>query len=391
MTSIDFDVRYNPQVILQKVVEVEAFKRSVLKLPLPYHFAQEFESVEVARNIRGTAAIEGNPLSEHEVEELVKSGVPERTPTKAEKEILNLHEVQSHLKQLPPNSPITETLIQRIHGLITEGIDYPNNVPGEYRHHRATVGMPVYYPPPTNEEIKALMREYVDFLNSRRFTAQNPAIRAVLAHYFLVLIHPFGDGNGRTARAIEALILYQNGCNVRGFYSLANYYYQHRERYFRLLSETRLEYQSDQTALLSFALGGFAQELERVQERIVRLFKRLLFRDYINVLERERRINERQRLILEGLMQDERETFAPTEYTAHPVVQATYRTYKRGVRSVRKDFRSMATLNLLKFTWDDPTVRRQWRVSINFDAAEQALERTHPNGVVEQWVKLLRI
>ncbi len=66
----------------------------------------------------------------------------------------------------------------------------------------------------------------MEFVNSPRLRNEHPVVRALLAHFFLVTIHPFGDGNGRVSRLVEAAILYEGGYNVYGFYGLSNYFYR---------------------------------------------------------------------------------------------------------------------------------------------------------------------
>ena len=78
--------------------------------------------------------------------------------------------------------------------------------------------------------------------------------RAIAAHFYLVSIHPFGDGNGRTARAIESFLLYQAGVNAFGFYSLANFYYRERDRYVRELTDARFHHGGELTPFVLFGL-----------------------------------------------------------------------------------------------------------------------------------------
>ena len=75
--------------------------------------------------------------------------------------------------------------------------------------------------------------------NPSRKTSDNELIRALLAHFFLVTVHPFGDGNGRVSRVVEAAILYEGGYNVHGFYGLSNYFYRNGDEYKRRLQECR--------------------------------------------------------------------------------------------------------------------------------------------------------
>ena len=94
-------------------------------------------------------------------------------------------------------------------------------------------------------------------------------VRAIAAHFYVVSIHPFGDGNGRTARAVESFLLYRGGINARGFYSLANYYYRFRHRDVALLDSVRFSSDHDLTPFVRFALDGLLGELEDVHGEVL--------------------------------------------------------------------------------------------------------------------------
>ena len=93
-------------------------------------------------------------------------------------------------------------------------------------------------------------------------------------------IHPFGDGNGRASRGVESYLLYQAGVNVRGFYSLANYFYEHRQEYVDMLTHVRFRSDPDLTPFVRFALDGLASELERVRLEVVAQVRIIAFKDF---------------------------------------------------------------------------------------------------------------
>ena len=101
-----------------------------------------------------------------------------------------------------------------------------------------------------------------------------------MAHFYVVSIHPFGDGNGRTARAVESFLLYKAGVNLRGYYSLSNYYYQHRAEYIDHLNLIQTRGEVDLTPLVAFALRGLIQELEIVHSEVLAEVRMIAFRDY---------------------------------------------------------------------------------------------------------------
>ena len=164
------------------------------------------------------------------------------------------------------------------HRTLTEGINYPHNEPGRYRNHSVTVGN--YRPPPTGEEVRRLMAEFVQWFNTGLPTHWAPVIRAIVAHFYVVSIHPFGDGNGRTSRAVESFLLYKAGVNVRGYYSLSNYYYENRPEYIANLNRVRQHDVFNLSPFVAFALKGLVQELEAVHTEVLGEVRIIAFRDY---------------------------------------------------------------------------------------------------------------
>lgn len=105
-----------------------------------------------------------------------------------------------------------------------------------------------------------------------------------MAHFYVVSIHTFGDGNGRTARAVESYLLYQAGINARGFYSLANYYYRNRLEYIRSLNYIQIQMSDDLTPFVLFALRGLVEELKTVHSEVLAEVRIISFRDFAREL-----------------------------------------------------------------------------------------------------------
>ena len=237
------------------------------------------------RAVRGTTAIEGAELTEEEALQIALAAPdkPVLPPNRRrdEQEARNANDlmrfIMASLRQ-EPSQPLTEALIRRFHELVTQDIDYGKNVPGVFRSHPVSAG--VYLPPASGEDVSRLMRELVTWLNVGTPSQWDPVIRAVIAHFYVLSIHPFGDGNGRTARGVESFYLYQAGVNARGFYSLANYYYRNRSEYVRLLGHVRFETEGDLTPLIAFALQGLVEELESVHAEVLVQVRIISFRDY---------------------------------------------------------------------------------------------------------------
>lgn len=269
--------------IVAATAKIEALAAVIRGIPIPPRVQSKIDALNIIRAVRGTTGIEGSELSEDEVERIISSPDERALPEAREREeqearnAATVMEFVAETIRKEPATPLTEQLICKIHDLTTQGIAYPNNDPGHYREHATSAG--TYVPPRTGAEVRRLMAEFIQWFNEGPPRAWPPALAAVVAHFYVVSIHPFGDGNGRTARAVESFLLYRGRVNARGFYSLANYYYQNRSEYISWLDRVRFETQGDLTPFVRFALTGLVDELESIHQTVLDEVKIFAFRD----------------------------------------------------------------------------------------------------------------
>ena len=278
-------LQVNSPHIIQDLARIHALASVIRGIPIPPSAQQRLDRLNILRAARGTIGIEGTELSEEEVEMVMDSplGQPVLGPgrEREEREARNAASVMEFIREhvsANPEAWLSEPLIRRFHRLLTDGIDYPRNIPGGYRSHAVTVG--TYRPPDTSDEVGRLMAEFVDWFHSGVAASWDPVVRAIVAHFFVVSIHPFGDGNGRTSRAVESFLLYKAGVNARGFFSLANYYYRNRPEYVDQLNLVQLRGSTDLTPFVAFSLRGLVEELTSVHEEVLAVVRVFAFRDY---------------------------------------------------------------------------------------------------------------
>ena len=171
-------------------------------LIMPRHEAHIHRNVRVAR-ASATTRIEGATLDEADVNALIKKGRPGKL---TDDEQINLNAVQAYefVDYLSDQSdiPINELVIREMNRVFLRNM--PETLtPGVYRKGQNKVG--TTYDPPDQGSVPALMRDFATWLESDEEI--HPIFKAGIAHIHLVAIHPFWDGNGRTARALTTLIL----------------------------------------------------------------------------------------------------------------------------------------------------------------------------------------
>ena len=283
---INFDLHVdsaNPRLI-QDIAAIHSLSRTIAQIPVPPYLVTELHNLNIIRAVRGTTGIEGVNLTEEEVSEVLRS--PDETNVlpnarhREEREVRNANDLMRFVENTltgQPRRPLSEDLILTFHRLLTHGVDQDENIPGRYREFDVNAGS---YLPPEYRDVPRLMTRFVEWLNQGSGSSLDPIIQAIVAHFLLVSIHPFGDGNGRTSRGVESFLLYKSGINVRGFYSLANFYYQNRERYVSLLDEVRFRTDPDVTPFVLFALEGLVSELNQVHAELLQKMKFVAFQSY---------------------------------------------------------------------------------------------------------------
>jgi len=293
-----FSSKFEPDV-MEGLLRARLLYSSFQDLPIMPADDNRIYTDLVRRSIFCTAAIEGNPLNEARVNEIIDEPIPEKMKGPAEKEIVNLKNAYAVALEFAQqtNFKLTEALIKKLHSLIVKDLNDEELLPGIYRNHVVKIGNTehggVYTPPKTQADIKNLMKTFVTWLGSARMAKFDPIIKAGIAHYHFCLIHPFADGNGRTARLIEAAILFNAGIKYVPV-MLSNYYYSNIDQYYTVFSKTIKAKNDSVSHFLKFVIDGFIKSTEDVSSSVKDLIRTLLLRQHYEVNLKAKLINQRQ-------------------------------------------------------------------------------------------------
>jgi len=334
-------------------IEAKILYETVKDLPILPSLASDLEQELIRRSIFGTAAIEGNPLTEEKVGQIIGESKDVHLRGNAEQEINNLKTAYDLFKKIKMGKPgkmprLSEKVIKEAHKVITRKLKYEHNNPGNYRNHIVKVGNKehggIYTPPKCLPDIKKIMGEFIKWINSDELINLDAPIRAALAHYYLGLIHPFGDGNGRTARYIEAAILNQSGIKYVPP-MLSNFYYTNIDDYFWAFSKTIKNKENDMTHFLEFVLIGFIESLKEIKGRIVYFIRLFALRDLYAFLKKEKLITQRQKDLLSILL-DKIIPFTLKDLYTETPFNFLYREVSE--RTARRDINVLKNMNLIK-------------------------------------------
>ncbi len=257
--------------LIAMIGRIEAARAVVLRAPIAAQWESQLRREALVRSAHHSTSIEGNPLSLEEVTDLIEGREVAAHP-RDKREVLNYVEVLDYIDrqyQNHPDKPVTKDTVLQLHRLVVHDI-LPEHEAGRYRQVPVVVAIPatgeVRFRPPSWSQVPTLMADLAAWLNSKAAGALMPVLHAGIAHYECVRIHPFVDGNGRTARALATLILYKRGFDTRRFFALEEYYNVDRRSYYEALAAA--DQSDDLTEWLEYFVQGIAVEMVRLEERI---------------------------------------------------------------------------------------------------------------------------
>jgi Fic family protein len=245
----------------------------------------------------------------------------------------------------------------------------PDITPGAVRTRGVTVGS-VYTGPPAGdceyllEQLCAWLDRLLEDAQAEGFEWQRciGIIRAVLAHLYLAWIHPFGDGNGRTARLIEFQLLLAAGFPTPACHLLSNYYNKTRARYYQVLRETSRADGYPAWRFVAYAVEGFVEELREQIDVVQQHQLALAWLTMVNErsLGQQEETNSRRRALLLALPSEGPDHFTAVEdlYRLNPDIAVTYAT--RTSKTMTRDINALADEGLIVFNSEGTGIRPAW-------------------------------
>jgi Fic family protein len=247
--------------------------------PLLPNTVRQMYRVYLAKGALATTAIEGNTLTEEEVERRIK-GELKLPPSKEYlgKEIDNVvaayNDILKRTLTDGEADKLSVEVLTDFNKMVLEELPLEEGVtPGEIRNYPVHVGR--YHAAP-GEDCEYLTNQYVKWLNEMEMPEEERFVfgilKAIMAHLYFVWIHPFGNGNGRIARLIEFQILLSFGAPAVAAHLLSNHYNLTRTEYYRHLDRASRS-QDGYVEFIRYALQGFVdglrEEIESIQEQQV--------------------------------------------------------------------------------------------------------------------------
>ncbi len=256
----------------ENIGEARSKCKHLAMAPMPPRIAREMHSLFLAKGAHATTAIEGNTLSQEQVERVIR-GELALPPSQEylQREIENIVRACVGIEQTIVETgtfEISVDLLASLNAQVLEGLEREDWVqPGEFR--RRAVGVAAYLGAP-HDDVAFLTEMMAVWLNGPDFEAApdnkrqgflRTLVRAAMAHLYIAWIHPFGDGNGRVARLVEFGVLTAAGIPSVAAHLLSNHYNQTRSEYYRQLDAASRS-GGDVRAFLAYAVEGFVDQLD---------------------------------------------------------------------------------------------------------------------------------
>jgi len=282
------------------------------RVPLRADTSDEIMRIYFAKGVNATTAIEGNSLTEEQVRRRIEGDL--KLPPSLDYqgvEVDNMKEQYQYVMNACMSGDLaynfSPSYIDSVNAGVLANLEHDDHVtPGHYRDVVVAVGP---YRAPNPEHVPGLMVRLCEWLNGPAFRPKDEEqlvpfgfLRATLAHLYLAWIHPYGDGNGRTARLVEFRCLVSADVPVPAAFALTNHYNDTRDMYYRQLNMASK--QADPFPFLRYALQGWVDRLKDLLDHVHAQQNNLAWRDFVTQIlnqsgQRPETIDRQWRLVID--------------------------------------------------------------------------------------------
>jgi len=278
--------------LLTYVSRIEAAKALIDNAALIPSWEAKFRDEAFNRTVHYGTKIEGNDLTAEQAAQLTQlenfheiqdtqqaaqqAGIVARE--RDIQEVINYRQVLEWINNwqdyISDPKALNDGILKQLHKLTMQRLIDPQYI-GEYRDKqvvvRSALDSSIVFRPPVFVEIPYLMDEFFTWLNSPQTQLLHSVFRAAITHYQIVYVHPFIEGNGRSARAMATLVLYSSGYDFKRFFSLEKYFDDDVTQYYQALQS--VQQQNDLTYWIEYFCYGLAIEIDKVKQQVLKLSK----------------------------------------------------------------------------------------------------------------------
>lgn len=270
---IQFKQNWDGDVARYELGQCEALIKAISNTPILPSYHDALMRISLNKGAQATTAIEGNTLTDEEIEQ-IRDG--SQLPPSKQYQQREIENIVSAFNTLLPEvleerkvEKISARLLLRFHLMIGRDLgEHFDAVPGQFRTDARIVGP---YRTPYPEDVPELVSQLCDFMK-RQFHYDGGQsfgagiVQAIVAHVYTEWIHPFGDGNGRTGRLIEFYLLLRAGNPDIASHILSSFYNETRNEYYRQLH--RANKNQSLTEFINYAVSGLRDGLMKTLDLV---------------------------------------------------------------------------------------------------------------------------
>jgi Fic family protein len=265
-----FDPRFSITPKINKtLIEIERVRGFLDAIKLKDDWLADLQKKALILETHYSTHIEGTTLTLEQAQGILEGKRLPGINRDDEKELLNYKKAMDFISTyLGKEDPITEALIRELHKITVENVRGEKADPGNYRRIQNFIinskTQKIVYTPPGPFDVPPLMKDFVDWIN--KADDLSPILISGIAQFQFVHIHPFVDGNGRTARLLSTLILYKTGYDFKRLFSISEFYDKDRPSYYDAIQSVRKN-NMNMTGWLEYFANGLRSQMKEIQEK----------------------------------------------------------------------------------------------------------------------------
>lgn len=317
------------------LLEIERVRGFLDAAKLKEKWIKDMQSEALALEAHHSTHIEGTQLTFSQAKGILAGKSVKGIRKDDRQELINYKKAMDFVSDyLGKKTNITENLIKKLHEILVKDVRGGTLEPEKYRKVQNYVVNSltgeVIYIPPSPSKVPQLMKEFVEWINKDK--KLTPVLLSGICQYQFVDIHPFLDGNGRTARVLCTLILYQNGYDFKKLFSLSEYYDLNRSKYYSAIQSVRKN-DMDMTGWLEYFAEGLRNQLIDVKKKGEYIIGKEVIVERLKKFD----LNERQQKLLIYLYEKKRAS-----------VEDICQKFGFVRRTIQRDLSKMIELGLIK-------------------------------------------
>ena len=249
-------------LLIRRIERISSLRERILGATVNVSWIPSLKMDSMARNAHSSTAIEGNPLTLEQVR-AVEEGREVPASERSKREIVNYLAALRHIEKRSDIEVVRHEDLFELHSIIAGGGVMDQGDAGQYRTISVRVGE---YFPPAYQDLSVLMFDLLEWWN-KGAPELSPVISSAILHYRFEEIHPFADGNGRVGRALALWELYRRGFDTQHIFSVDEFYWEDRPRYYRELHAVQSG-KDELSTWIEYCAEGLLHTLEQIWTRV---------------------------------------------------------------------------------------------------------------------------